>query len=274
MMRTAAVDSLDSVCEIGHWVGDAAYEDKFGNEYFAEMAQKVAGDELAEYEDCLARERAHERYVRSAELDRRAGAPIADDSILEQPTSLDPIAKEDLWISNNRRYWRPWKDDSLWIPQDWVEMPNSSHRVAIVHERMARVAYRRRSDDGLVVWTKPLRQYELSKRERQALAPPSGSVLDPTNVTTCPWNLETGSFSRDRSKWIDPKYNLMNVKLKLKWLGVVTGDFWRIAFRDMSEDGQPFLVLSLPVNWADLTDGERASFEQRPVERSAGKYRT
>ena len=262
------------MCEIGRWLGepgDIVYEDKFGNVTIGPVAMVTASREREEYDACIAREHARQRETYSLELNSLADAPVANDALLEQPTRFDPIGQEDYWISNSRTYYRPWMGGPFWLAHDWREIPKSANRVGIVQERMWRVAFQRRSGGKELIWTKPLRSYELSSSERR-LADQGGERqgLDPSLAATCPWGGVTGSFSRNRADWFDPlSRKFVHVWWQLKKVGVSAGSFWRVVYHDVGPDGRTVSILSLPLNWADLSRGERASFEQRPSDMNA-----
>jgi hypothetical protein len=255
------------VCEIGHWVGfgGVTYQDKYGDIYTADKAVVIANREQVEDDTCMDREVERQRAERSRELTRRAESPMTSDPILEQPESLDPISMNNIRISNNRAFWRPWRDHTpFWTPHEWTPIPDTAHRVAVVQERMWRVAYHRKSDDGIIIWTMPLRRHQLSKTELKGAI--ERMDLDPTVAATCPWDIQTGSFSRDRTQWWDrERRTFVRVKRELKAIGVPSAIFWRVVYRDFGQDGRPCSMVSIPMNWAYLTQGEQATFQHRPL---------
>lgn len=257
--------------EIGHWIGDrnvsCCYEDKYGQQWLGPYAIAIAARELEEYNALRERRRLRAEAIRFQEMDGLAGRPVSNDYLLEQPESLDPISMMDVWVSNDRAHWRPWRDGPYWIPMDWQDIPSSARRMAVVKEHMWRVAFRRRSDRS-IVWTKPLGSYELSEKERSAAVQTITDGLDPTAIGTCPW---VSSFSKDHTKWLDPeKGTYVSVRWALKRVRVVCSDFWRVVFQYAGRpDQRANSMVSLAMNWADLTNAEQVCFQRQPLDMKA-----
>lgn len=260
------------MCEKGHWLSDDPtviwYQDKYGRHWNGPKAQYLAEQEAAEYEACLQQERQAERNALSGKMAALAGRPLVNDWVLEQPESLHPIVGYDFAISNDRLHWRPgFEHVSFPGPRDWMEIPPTAQRVAVIGEHLWRVAYRLRGGDERLIWSQPLAFGYLSRREHRMVGSRRSAGLDAAEAPTDPWEGLGGPFSTGRMQWRDPwKGTYVYVRLHLKRVGVADADFWRVVLRDKSSHGTGWVSqVSMPLRWQDLSQGEQESFRRKPL---------
>jgi hypothetical protein len=254
--------------EIGQWFGDpnttCEYQDRNGNIRLGPAAIMTAARERDEYEAS----QAHRRDREYAQFLRRVESLPLQDPFLEQPATLDPIQQTDIWFSPDRMHLRSWIPIT-WEAGWWQPVSSSLTRVAVVHEELWAILYRRKWGDHRDIWTRPLRWSELSKEEQaEATGNPRPEELDATQAVRR-GNWASGDlFSANMKQWYSPgRDTYVSARSALVYVGITSHDYWRLSYTGWhSVEKKRLSVLSVPMHWDQLTDGERRTFERRPLE--------